>query len=327
MAKIASPRVSVVIPTFNNAAYVLEAIESVFEQTYTDREIIVVDDGSTDGTRALLEPYADRLQYLAQDNRGAGGARNRGVQVARGELIAFLDADDLFLLPDKLERQVACFDCEPSLGVNQTGWRLIEQDGETLSEVRPWRMMPDLSLSSRVKWHVVLPSTMMIRRTWLERLGGFDASLSPAEDLDLVLRLALHRCPASWLPAITVGYRQHGANATRNTFVQARAHEAALDKFFATPALPAEISRLEHDVRYYHLVWMAWRHFHMGHRGAMARYLRKSLPYAPFHRQADATANWIEIFARESAALNRSLEPKDLQTIEQWRQFVPDEDI
>lgn len=321
-----TPRVSVVIPTYNNAAYIIEAIESVLDQSYSDYEIIVVDDGSTDDTHNVLRPYAHRLQYLAQDNRGAAAARNCGIHAAKGDLIAFLDADDLFLLPDKLERQVACFDSEPSLGVIQTGWRVINQHGETLSEVKPWLMMPDLDRVSWVKCHIVLPSTMMIRRSWMERLEGFDANLSPAEDLDLILRLTLMGCAAAWLPAVAVGYRHHKASATGNALAQVRAHEATLNKFFATPGLPSEIIQVEHHVRYYHLVWMAWRLFYTERYVDMARYLGKSMSYTPFNNPDDTKANWIEIFAGEAEALNRRLVAQDLDIIERWLQTLSEAD-
>ena len=91
------PLVSVIIPTYNSAGYIEEALESVFEQTLQDFEIIVVDDGSTDGTGEVLRKYGDRIRYIYQENNGPASARNGGIRVARGEYIAFLDADDLWV--------------------------------------------------------------------------------------------------------------------------------------------------------------------------------------------------------------------------------------
>jgi glycosyltransferase involved in cell wall biosynthesis len=99
------PKVSVIIPVYNSPDYVGQAVESVLSQTYRDCEIIVVDDGSTDNTRTALEPYLDHIQYVYQDNQGSAAARNRGIRQAKGELIAFLDADDFFILPEKWQHK------------------------------------------------------------------------------------------------------------------------------------------------------------------------------------------------------------------------------
>jgi glycosyltransferase involved in cell wall biosynthesis len=111
-----TPQVSVVIPAYNCAAYVGQAVDSVLRQTYTDWEIIVVDDGSRDDTKLILEQYGDRIRYIYQQNQGVSIARNRGIELARGEFIAFLDADDYFL-PDKIAAQIAVFAAQPNLGI------------------------------------------------------------------------------------------------------------------------------------------------------------------------------------------------------------------
>src|SRR6056297_3309798 len=108
-----NPQVSVIIPTFNRATMVCEAVDSVLAQRYTDFEIIVVNDGSTDDTADRLHPYQDYLQLISQSNRGVSAARNTGAARARGCFLAFLDADDLWL-PDKLGRQIAFFKANPA---------------------------------------------------------------------------------------------------------------------------------------------------------------------------------------------------------------------
>ncbi len=107
------PKVSVIIPTFNCAVYLPQAIESVLGQTWQDFELIVVDDGSTDDTCQVLAPYQNRLVYLYQENQGESSARNKGIQVAQGEYLAFLDSDDLWLAT-KLERQITVLEAWPS---------------------------------------------------------------------------------------------------------------------------------------------------------------------------------------------------------------------
>ncbi|MEW6186166.1 MAG: glycosyltransferase family A protein, partial [Thermodesulfobacteriota bacterium] len=102
---MSTPAVSVIIPTYNRAEFVIQAVESVFKQTFADFELILVDDGSSDETRAALEPYSDCITYLYQSNRGVSSARNLGLKIAQGKWLAFLDSDDLWL-PEKLEGQM-----------------------------------------------------------------------------------------------------------------------------------------------------------------------------------------------------------------------------
>ena len=108
-----APRVSVIIPTYNRAALVCKAIDSVLEQTFSDYEILVIDDGSTDGTESAVAGYGQRVRYFWQENRGMSAARNRGIDLARGEYLALLDSDDLWM-PFKLELMVAVLDRFPA---------------------------------------------------------------------------------------------------------------------------------------------------------------------------------------------------------------------
>ncbi|MCP4359414.1 MAG: glycosyltransferase family 2 protein, partial [Chloroflexi bacterium] len=109
------PQVSVIIPTYNSARFLPEALDSVFCQNYDAYEVIVVDDGSTDNTLDVLKPYRDRIHYICQENAGSAAARNTGLWLAKGEFILFLDADDL-MLPGKLRQQAAFLSLWPSLG-------------------------------------------------------------------------------------------------------------------------------------------------------------------------------------------------------------------
>src|SRR4028119_1061372 len=148
LSSATTPRVSVIIPVYNCDRYIQEAIESVLNQTYSDYEIIVVDDGSTDNTRSVLEPYFHRIHYIYQENQGASAARNRGLQEARGKFVAFLDADDFFLLPSKLAEQVACFEAQPRLGVVHSGWRMVNQQAKKMVDREPWHNAPKLDLKT-----------------------------------------------------------------------------------------------------------------------------------------------------------------------------------
>jgi glycosyltransferase involved in cell wall biosynthesis len=186
---MASCRVSVIIPTYNRSWCLAEAIDSVLSQTFQDRELIVVDDGSTDNTPALLSRYGSRLRCLRQTNQGVSAARNHGIQAAGGELIALLDSDDLWQ-PDKLARQVAFFDTHPDAMICQTEETWIRRGLRVNPKRRHrkpsgWIFEPSLALC------LVSPSAVMMRRELLEEMGGFDESLPACEDYDLWLRVSL----------------------------------------------------------------------------------------------------------------------------------------
>ena len=183
------PRVSVIIPTYNRSWCLSEAIDSVLSQTFQDMELIVVDDGSTDETPALLSRYDDRLRCLRQTNQGVSVARNHGIQAANGALIAFLDSDDLWQ-PDKLARQVDFFDRQPDALICQTEETWIRRGVRVNPKHRHrkpsgWIFEPSLALC------LVSPSAVMMRRELLEEMGGFDESLPACEDYDLWLRVSL----------------------------------------------------------------------------------------------------------------------------------------
>lgn len=182
-------RVSVIIPAYNRAWCLPEAIDAVLAQTYRDYELIVVDDGSTDGTASILKTYGDKISRRRQTNRGVSAARNLGVQKARGELIAFLDSDDLWK-PEKLARQVAFFDRHPDAMICQTEEIWIRRGVRVNPKQRHrkpsgWIFEPSLALC------LVSPSAVMMRRELLEKTGGFDETLPACEDYDLWLRVSL----------------------------------------------------------------------------------------------------------------------------------------
>src|SRR2546430_1863396 len=129
-----TPRVSVIIPAFNSARFLGEAIDSALSQTHTNIEVIVVNDGSTDGTDDLVQRYLHSIRYLKQSNRGLSGARNVGFKASSGTFICFLDADDI-LLPEKFERQLALFEREPDIGIVISGYFDIDSDGSTIRRV------------------------------------------------------------------------------------------------------------------------------------------------------------------------------------------------
>ena len=192
------PLVSVIIPTYNRAALICETLDNVFSQTYRNFELIVVDDGSTDETQSRLRQYGGRIRIVTQANAGPSAARNRGIEVAYGEIIAFQDSDDLWQ-PTKLERQVALLgkmDTSVPCCLCNAVMRFVNRKETTsfaISLMRPrheegvWLNVPEV-LATRF---VLFNQTAAIRREALERVGGFDEDLKYLEDYDLPLRLAL----------------------------------------------------------------------------------------------------------------------------------------
>lgn len=182
------PTVSVIVPTYNRGWILNEAIDSVFNQHFTDFELIVIDDGSSDETPDRLRQYGDRIQVVRQANRGVSAARNVGIRQARGGLIALLDSDDTWL-PGKLAAQVAFFDAFPKARVCQTQ-EIWMRNGVRVNSRRRHRKASGMIFERSLALCLVSPSAVMLRRPLLDEVGGFDESLPACEDYDLWLRIA-----------------------------------------------------------------------------------------------------------------------------------------
>jgi glycosyltransferase involved in cell wall biosynthesis len=186
-SNIKAPLVSVIIPAFNRGWCLREAVDSVLAQEFTDFELIVVDDGSTDGTAELLEAYRPKVRLLRQANRGVSAARNRGIAAARGELIAFLDSDDLWL-PKKLSTQVEFFRVHPDALIVQTEECWVRK-GRRVNPGKRHRKLSGMIFEPSLDLCLVSPSAVMVRRELFDRVGLFDEGLPACEDYDLWLRV------------------------------------------------------------------------------------------------------------------------------------------
>jgi len=189
------PRVSVILPTYNRAHTVQEAVDSILGQTYQDFEAIVVDDASTDDTDAVLAGYGDRVKVIRRaTNGGAGTARNDGIKASTGELIAFLDSDDCYL-PRRLESAVEALDAHPEYGAVYGNMVCVDVQGS-----RPDRLWITGARCGHSGWifdavlehGLMTTQTTTVRRSILDRVGLFDESLRSVEDLDLWWRIARH---------------------------------------------------------------------------------------------------------------------------------------
>jgi glycosyltransferase involved in cell wall biosynthesis len=186
-----TPDVSVIIPTYNRCMMLLEAIDSVLAQSFELFELIVIDDGSTDGTAEDLARLAktNRIQIERIDHGGPAAARNRGVEMARAPLIAFLDSDDLWS-PAKLERQLAFMRANPGCAVSQTNEIWIRNGRRVNPGLRHRKRAGDIFIDSLSTCLISVSATMMCTDLF-RSLGGFDEIMAAAEDYDLWLRILI----------------------------------------------------------------------------------------------------------------------------------------
>jgi len=208
--------VSAVVPVYNGADFVAEAIESIYAQTILPAEVIVVDDGSTDETPSILRQFQRRPRFrsVRKPQGGPASARNVGVDQATSEYIAFLEHDDLWR-PQKLERQLAEFD--PTWGMSFTAHQLTTGTASTVERYETWDPDPHAVLGLLVRWCAVRPpSSVLIRRDALKRVGPFENVVPFGDDWLMWLRFASAGNPVGYLPEPLTEYRWHGKNHSRS---------------------------------------------------------------------------------------------------------------
>ena len=212
-----TPAVSIIIPVYNAEKYLAETLESVLAQTFQDFEIILVDDGSTDGTSEIIDKFSDRAICLKNDHRGPASSRNLGLEAARGSLVAFLDADDLWL-PTKLEKQVAVMRAQPQYGLITCDASMFCESGVIATSSKAQQpiatgyVLRQLLLSN---W--VGTSCAMVRRECFEKVGRFDhETFVWGEDWMMWLKIAAEY-PVYFLDEPLVQYRVHAKSYSRVT--------------------------------------------------------------------------------------------------------------
>jgi glycosyltransferase involved in cell wall biosynthesis len=250
----ATPLISVVIPAYNVAPYIGETLSGVFAQTFTDFEVIIVNDGSqdTEEFERAIQPYRERICYVKQENRGASAARNAGLRAARGELIAFLDADDLWL-PNYLDQQLTFireFDCDLAcadamiFGVSADAGRTYM---ESLMEAAPSQgRVTFLELVNADR--SLITSGVVARRDQILEVGLFDEAIRNAQDLDLWLRLARHGARIAYQRRVLLHYRSRPNSLTGDAINSHQREFVVFDKieqsYEFTPAERAEVALL-----------------------------------------------------------------------------------
>ncbi|OKH25861.1 glycosyltransferase family 2 protein [Chroogloeocystis siderophila] len=238
------PKVTVIIPAYNAEQTIIAAIASVQQQTYRDWEVIVIDDGSCDRTCELLNRIQEpRMQVHRYTNSGVSLARNRGIARAKGELIAFLDADDLWS-PDKLECQVAALEQHPSAAVAYS-WTYFMNDTATIVHAAPpvW-CQGDVYAQLLVRNFLYSGSNALVRRDALAVVGGFDATLTHGEDWELFVRLAAI-FEFVVVPKAQVFYRHSPTSASAQVELMEPRLQQVIDQVFA--AAPPELQSLKNE--------------------------------------------------------------------------------
>jgi glycosyltransferase involved in cell wall biosynthesis len=233
--------VSIVIPTYNRAAEVQRAIQSVRAQTFTDYELIVVDDGSTDGTEKVLSALQCPLKYIRQENRGVSVARNRGIAESTSPLIAFLDSDDAWL-PEKLARQTASWDPDDPHFVIHTD-EIWLRNGARVNQRSKHRKQGGRFFERALERCLISPSSVLISRTLLDETGWFDEDLPAAEDYDLWLRMTAFHTVTYIDEALVVKHGGHDDQLSRNTPAIDRFRIVAIEKILKQPRLPSPYRR------------------------------------------------------------------------------------
>ena len=205
------PKVSVIIPTYNRGNFIVSTIESVLSQSYRDFEVIVVDDGSTDDTRAQLEKFNHQIKYLYQQNQGVSATRNTGIRLAQGEYIAFLDSDDLWLA-DKLMIQTQILDNDPGIGLTYS--RVVIQDENGIVRGMKPQKPSGSNFQELLEQGGDYPtSTVMVKKICFNQAGLFDEQFSILEDFDMWLRISRNYRTFAFTEKPLAIYRRHSENS------------------------------------------------------------------------------------------------------------------
>ncbi|MBD2305937.1 glycosyltransferase [Chroococcidiopsis sp. FACHB-1243] len=238
------PTISVIVPAYNSQNTILETIASIQKQTFTDFELIVIDDGSSDRTLELIQTVRDpRIQVASYENGGVSVARNRGISLSTGEYITFIDADDLWT-PDKLELQLAALQQHPAAGVAYSWTCFMDRQGKFFHDDRPIYFEGNVYAELLKTNFLLSGSNPLIRRTALADVGEFDPSLTHAEEWDLYLRLAA-KYDFVVVPKTQIFYRQTAGSASAKIEVMEKDAIRVIDRAFQLA--PAQLQYLKNQ--------------------------------------------------------------------------------
>jgi glycosyltransferase involved in cell wall biosynthesis len=275
---MSGPLVSIVIPCYNQAAYLRQAIDSVLAQDYAPLELLLVDDGSTDGSLELMRQYRDRCSVIAQPNAGQASAVNRGWARARGELLAYLAADD-YLLPGAVRRAVECLQREPDAVLCYCDYLLVDPESRLIRRVS----VPEFSRRDLVTRLVCAPGPgAFLRRSAYERTGPWNERLRQIPDFEFWLRLAAEGRFCR-VPEALAAYRVHDGSQSFAPVSAERAAEPVevMREYFSAGRAPRELRELQDESLGNAQVLAARLHLRSGRFAQAARLLWAALRQYP----------------------------------------------
>lgn len=258
-----SPAFTVVMPAYNAAAYLSQTIESVLSQTFTDFELIIIDDGSTDGTSEIAHEYSkidNRVKVLLQHNQGVSATRNKGIDLSQSKYIAFIDADDKWF-PENLQIHFGHLEENPHLGVSYAKVEFLHPDGNHTGKIargRLTKLQPQHFLYENPTMTV---SNIVVRRQVFEEIGGFDSTMSYSEDIDFLFRTTCSHWKIEGIDRVLLGYRTTQGGLSSQLYKMEEGWEILMSK--ARAKAPELVDRHYLRARSNHLRYLARRAFRL----------------------------------------------------------------
>jgi glycosyltransferase involved in cell wall biosynthesis len=210
------PKVSVIVPVYNHEKYIAECVESVLNQTYRDFEVVVVDDGSTDRTSEILKRFKDKIRYIWQVNKGGAAALNTAIKNSKGEYIAWVSSDDIFM-PAKLEEQIRYFDSNPDVDLTYTDFYIIDGKGEIKQEIcSPYYEDKRTFIYNLLIGNFINGSSVMFKRNCIDKVGYFDEEMKYHADGNMWFRMLKH-FKFGHIPKLLLKYRWHESNLSHHS--------------------------------------------------------------------------------------------------------------
>ncbi|AFZ00461.1 glycosyltransferase family 2 protein [Calothrix sp. PCC 6303] len=273
------PKVSVIIPAHNAIKYLPKSLETVFEQTFKDWEVLIINDGSTDGIEKWASEITDtRVTLIVQSHQGVSIARNHGISLSQGEYIAFLDADDLWE-PTKLEKQVKYLDNHLHVGLVYTWTAFVDESAKATGRVSSSNAEGKIWLQLLENELIPCTSTVMIRRDCFDDVGMFESTLTHAEDLELWVRIS-KKYPVAVIKEVLTQYRQHGNNTTKSRDKMLQGLHKVIEKVFTSVTLESLYLRN----RIYGNIFLSWAWLSIdeGNTQLAAKYRQQAFLHNPW---------------------------------------------